>query len=238
MIRASIRTTSLPNGLFNAILAETVAARRLDGIPQSHEADGTLVFTLQGRVELDVVALLGRRWLETGRGVAAEGARALWAQKGLPLLLQHRQRAARQLSAGVVAVFLQTPLAAVIASHLGETGDKVTLCPKNKMNALPVREYVRSSCAPRERARMQRCALVKAMHLNHSFSGIFVGMWVLRTYCSTHGSLSSQWTPSDECNRGRALSESSLSCLELLFVAARENAQRFTRLYPSGVNTN
>lgn len=70
---------SLPNGLFNAILAEAVAARRLDGIPQSHEADGTLVFALQGRVELDVVALLGRRCLEVGQSGAAEGARALRA---------------------------------------------------------------------------------------------------------------------------------------------------------------
>lgn len=153
-VRVTIRTTSLPNGLFNAILAETVAARCLDGVPQSHEADGTLVFTLQGRVELHVVALLGRRCLEAGQGVAAEGARALRAEKGFPLLLQHRQRAARQLSAAVVAVFLQSSLAAVITSHLrGKQGKpQVTLCPKIK--ALSVREYLRTSCAPRTTTRM------------------------------------------------------------------------------------
>ncbi len=38
--------SSIPNGLLNAVLAEAVSTGRLDGIPQSHEADGALVFTL------------------------------------------------------------------------------------------------------------------------------------------------------------------------------------------------
>lgn len=46
-----------PYGLDDASSAEAVAARRLHGLPERHQADGTLVFALQGRVKLHVIAL-------------------------------------------------------------------------------------------------------------------------------------------------------------------------------------
>ncbi len=68
---------SIPNGLLNAVLAETVTTGCLNGIPQSHEADRALIFTLEGWVKLHVIALEGGSSLETSGGAANEGARAL-----------------------------------------------------------------------------------------------------------------------------------------------------------------
>lgn len=58
----------------NAAFAEAVAARRLHRFPQSHQTDGALVFTFQGRVELHVVAL---RLLGEGGGRVGGRAAAL-----------------------------------------------------------------------------------------------------------------------------------------------------------------
>lgn len=53
-----------------------MAAGRLHGFPQSHQTDGTLVFTLQGWVELHVVSLrlLGEGAGRVGGGAAHAGA--------------------------------------------------------------------------------------------------------------------------------------------------------------------
>ena len=119
---------SLPNGFLNAVLAETVTAGCLNSIPKSHEADGTLVFNLQGRVKLHVVALEGLIGLKTGGVAEDEGARRLWrAEKGLSLFFQHRQGTTWQLStsSSIEAILLQTPLVGIIASHLWRVQHKI-----------------------------------------------------------------------------------------------------------------
>lgn len=65
---------SIPDGFLNAALAEAVTTACLNGVPQSHETNGALVFTLQRWIKLHIVALQGG---SLKAAAAHEGTRVL-----------------------------------------------------------------------------------------------------------------------------------------------------------------
>lgn len=108
-LKAAPTNFPLPYWLDNAAFAETVATGRLHCLPQSHQADGTLVFALEGRVELHVVAL---RFLGEGGGRgagagAAAQAGALLLGRGAAGAGHGSTAAALRLSASAAAVAVQ-----------------------------------------------------------------------------------------------------------------------------------